>query len=92
MAVPLIYFNIPFGHWYGIRFNETLLNRKLWDLVNKKGGYYILFIGVSTLILSLTIFKFFKEDIFAFIISLYIYFSSVYFYKKIKKIINKYSN
>lgn len=92
MAVPLIYFNIPFRHWYGIRFNETLNDKKLWNLVNKKGGYFILFIGVSTLILSLTLFKFLKTDIFAFTLSLYIFFSTVLFYKKIKKLINKHTN
>ncbi|HPN37268.1 MAG TPA: SdpI family protein [Melioribacteraceae bacterium] len=89
MSLPLIFRKMPFGHWYGIRFSETLSNNTVWDITNKYAGKLLLFLGFGIIFFSLIIKNYVKPDIFSYIMSIYIYFSAIYFYKRIIRFIKK---
>ncbi len=92
MSIPLLYYNIPFGHWYGIRFPETLKKKDLWDKVNKYAGKILLIQSLTIIFFALVLNTLFKVDIFSYIMSIYIYFSAVFFYKRINGFIKKQNN
>lgn len=92
MSIPLLFFNLPFEHWYGIRFSGTLNDKQLWTKTNKYAGYLLFFIGLSIIFLSIILIFFFKSDIFSFVMSIYIFLAATIFYKRIQKFINKQNN
>ncbi len=92
MSIPLIYFNIPFGHWYGIRFTETLSNKTLWEKANKFAGRLLFNLSLSIIFISVILSIFVKADIFAYIMGIYIYFCAIFFYKKTNSFIKKNNN
>jgi uncharacterized membrane protein len=56
LAILLIKEKIKINTWFGIRLPSTLQDEKIWYKVNKKGGKYLLSLGIVIIVASIILY------------------------------------